>query len=84
VPLAAVRICCKAKRHSIAPTVGEVSVGHPEERLAIRLNNSQDTAVAENSKTRVEAATQLYDSPQLSAMRNADTSRIPNPIRDDT
>jgi hypothetical protein len=40
--------------------------------------------VAENSKTRVDAANQLYGSPQFSAMRNAEISRIQNPIRDDT
>lgn len=32
---------------------------HPELRFAIRFSNSQDTVVAENSKTRVEAASQL-------------------------
>ena len=57
---------------------------HPELRFAIRLNNSQDTVVAENSKTRVEAASQLYAPPQFSIIRNPETSRIPNPIRDDT
>jgi hypothetical protein len=57
---------------------------HPGRRFAIRLSNCQDAVVAENNRTRVEAASQLYDVPQFSVMRNAETSRIPNPIRDGT
>ena len=39
--------------------------------LAIRLSNSQDTVVAENMRTRVEAASMLNSSPQPSAIRAA-------------
>ena len=65
------------KRHFSAWAVSSVRAWR------FRVNSSHDTVVAENISTSVEAASQLYSSPQFIAMRKAANSRIPKPISEE-